>query len=56
MKVGDLVKYKGDKIVMIAEGPNEVGNIRILLSDGRTSWIHTSEVRLIPKTGNYLKQ
>lgn len=56
MKVGDLVKYKGDKIVMIAEGPNEVGSIRILLPDGRTSWIHTSEVRLIPKTGNYLKQ
>jgi hypothetical protein len=68
MKVGDLVRYKGDKIVMIAEGPNEVGsirillpdgttswigNIRILLPDGTTNWVHTSDVRLMPKVEAY---
>lgn len=56
MNIGDLVKYKESMIVMIAEGPNEVGNIRILLSDGRTNWVHTSDVRLIPKKGAYLKK
>ena len=56
MKVGDLVRYKNKMIVMIAEGPNEVGSIRILLSDGRTNWVHTSDVRLMPKVEGYLKE
>ena len=56
MKVGDLVRYKNEMIVMIAEGPNEVGSIRILLPDGTTSWVHTSDVRLMPKVEGYLKE
>jgi len=69
MKVGDLVqivyvtsieraKYLGDesKIAMIVEGPNEVGKIRVLLSNGKTLWKHTSEVEYMPRNLNYLKE
>lgn len=70
MKVGDLVKYSGsymtvdysfmpsERIAMIVEGPNEVGNIRILLSNGNSTWVHCSDVSYFPKekSRNYLKE
>tara|TARA_B100001564_G_scaffold301229_1_gene268484 strand:- start:1803 stop:2057 length:255 start_codon:yes stop_codon:yes gene_type:complete len=68
VKVGDLVKisikftghgtYEEDepKIAMIVEGPNEVGKIKLLLSDGSTSWRHSSEVDCMPRMKEYLKQ
>ena len=68
MKVGDLVRIsivytghgayamKDTKLAMIVEGPNEVGNIRVLLSDGSTSWKHCSEVEYLPKKKGYLKE
>lgn len=70
MKVGDLVKYSEsymtvdfcpqprEKIAMIVEGPNEVGNIRILLSNGKSTWVHCSDVSYFPKDTirSYLKE
>lgn len=68
MKVGDLVKvkdlftphgiYEGEdyKIAMIVEGPNEVGNIKILLSSGEITWVHSAEVEYLPKNRIYLKE
>lgn len=68
MKVGDLVKYKEsyttvdlysglrEKIAMIVEGPNEVGNVRILLPNGKATWVHCSDVEYLPKTRGYLKE
>ena len=67
MTVGDLVKIKisftprylreerEDRIAMIVEGPNEVGNIRLLLSDGSSVWRHSAEVEYLPKAKGYLK-
>ena len=70
MKVGDLVKYSDsyttvdytpiptERIAMIVEGPNEVGNIRILLSNGKSTWVHCSDVSYLPKEiiRSYLKK
>ena len=69
MKVGDLVrityaatlersKLSDDesKIAMIIEGPNEVGKIKVLLSNGMAFWKHCSEVKYVPKDIGYLKQ
>lgn len=69
MKVGDLVritysatlersKLSDDesKIAMIIEGPNEVGKIKVLLSNGMAFWKHTSEVEYMPKESRYLKR
>ncbi len=69
MNIGDIVRiayvtsierdrYLGDesKIAMIVEGPNEVGKIRVLLSNGKTLWKHTSEVEYMPRDLNYLKE
>ena len=68
VKIGDLVNisikftghgtYEDDepKIEMIVEGPNEVGKIKLLLSDGSTSWRHSSEVDCMPRVKEYLKQ
>lgn len=68
MNVGDLVririnftahglyKEREEKIAMIVEGPNEVGNVRLLLSDGRSIWRHTTEVEYLPKGRSYLKK
>lgn len=68
MKVGDLVRVsivytghgayamKNSKIAMIIEGPNEVGNINLLFSDGSASWRHCSEVEYLPKDKGYLKE
>ena len=68
MNVGDLVRIsitytghgayamKDSKIAMIIEGPNEVGKIKLLMSDGSTSWRHCSEVEYLPKNLQYLKE
>ena len=70
MKVGDLVKYTEsymtvdlcpmprERIAMIVEGPNEVGNVRILLSNGHATWVHCSDVSYLSKktARNYLKE
>ena len=70
MKVGDLVKYTEsymtvdlypmpqERIAMIIEGPNEVGNIRILLPNGKVTWVHCSDVSYLPRqtTRSYLKE
>ena len=68
MKVGDLVTIKNlftahgvyelpeEKIAMIVEGPNEVGKIRVLLSDGQKMWIHSAETNLLKKERRYLKE
>ena len=45
-----------EKIAMIVDGPNEVGNIRILLSNGKSTWVHCSDVSLFPKKGKYLRE
>ncbi len=68
MNIGDLVKVsivytghgaytmKNSKIAMIIEGPNEVGKVKLLMSDGSSVWRHSSEVEYMPKKGGYLKQ
>ena len=68
MKIGDLVRvkdtytshgiYEGEKyrIAMIVEGPNEVGKVRLLMSDGSSLWHHSSEVEYLPKREGYLKE
>ena len=68
MNVGDLVRIKirftahglyeerEDKIAMIVEGPNEVGNIKLLLPDGKSIWRHSAEVEYLPKRKGYLKE
>lgn len=68
MKAGDLVRVKikltahglyeeeNAKIAMIIEGPNEVGKVKLLFSDGSANWRHSAEVEYMPKGGNYLKQ
>ena len=67
MKVGDLVRitYSAtlekdrygtgeSKIAMIIEGPNEAGKIKLLLSNGKAFWKHTSEVEYMPREKRYL--
>jgi len=39
---------------MIIEGPNEAGKIKLLLSNGKAFWKHTSEVEYMPKDKRYL--
>ena len=68
MRVGDLVKYiesyttvdlyasPKERIAMIVEGPNEVGNVRILLPNGKSAWVHCSDVSYMPKERSYLKE
>ena len=68
MKVGDIVRlteqfitvdhcYVGEyKTVMIVEGPNEVGNIRVLLPNASTRWVHCSDVEYLTQTRRYLKE
>ena len=68
MNIGDLVKVsivctghgayamKESKIAMIIEGPNEVGNIKLLLSNAEIRWAHCSEVEYLPRTRSYLKE
>jgi len=68
MNIGDLVRigsistshgaydWREEKIGMIVEGPNEVGKIRVLFSNGQKLWLHSSDVEYMPKEGNYLKQ
>ena len=69
MKVGDLVKLidtfvtvdfinvPEEKIVMIIEGPNEVGNIKVLLPNAKTKWVHCSDVEYYTRnTRSYLKE
>ena len=69
MNVGDLVKikrvfttvdhYPFDEIVQIAmiiDGPNEVGKLKALLSNGKTIWVHSAEVEYMPKERSYLKK
>tara|TARA_B100000989_G_C19130254_1_gene299058 strand:- start:239 stop:442 length:204 start_codon:yes stop_codon:yes gene_type:complete len=67
MKIGDLVRivsvfsahgafeYTQPKIAMVIDGPNEVGKIKLLLSDGATTWMHSTEVEYLPKNKRYLK-
>ena len=58
MKIGDLVRVgrvaDEGKIAMIIEGPNEAGKIKLLLSNGKAFWKHTSEVEYMPKDKRYL--
>ena len=67
MNIGDLVKItytetlekskygtEENKIAMIIEGPNEAGKIKLLLSNGKAFWKHTSEVEYMPKDKRYL--
>ena len=69
MKVGDLVRLidtfttvdfvnmPNEKIVMIIEGPNEVGNIKVLLPNANTRWVHCSDVEYYTRnTRSYLKE
>ena len=69
MKVGDLVrlidtfttvdfvKVPNEKIVMIIEGPNEVGNVKVLLPNAKTKWVHCSDVEYYTRnTRSYLKE
>ena len=68
MNVGDIVEltyefttvdfcHIGDrKTVMIVEGPNEVGNIRILLPNGTLKWVHCSDISYAPSKRRYLKE
>ena len=69
MKVGDLVRLidvfttvdfvniPNEKIVMIIEGPNEVGNIKVLLPNAKTKWVHCSDVEYYTRnTRSYLKE
>ena len=69
MKVGDLVKLIDTfvtvdfinvpevKIAMIIEGPNDVGNIKVLLTNGKAKWVHCSDVQYFPRNDrNYLKE
>ena len=67
MNIGDLVKITyaatlersrlnddESKIAMIIEGPNEAGKIKLLLSNGKAFWKHTSEVEYMPRSKRYL--
>jgi len=69
MNVGDLVRITytatleknrygtgESKIAMIIEGPNEAGKIKLLMSNGKSLWKHTSEVEYMPKDTGYLKE
>lgn len=69
MKIGDLVRITytatleknrlgtdESKIAMIIEGPNEAGKIKLLLSNGKAFWKHTSEVEYMPKDKRYLHE
>jgi hypothetical protein len=69
MKVGDLVKLLDTfitvdfvqmpqkKIAMIIEGPNEVGNVKVLLPDASTRWVHCSDLEYFPRdVKGYLKK
>lgn len=69
MKTGDLVKLldsfmtvdfvemPSTKIVMIIEGPNDVGNIKVLLPNAKTKWVHCSDVEYVKNSlRNYLKE
>ena len=68
MKIGDLVRVNlkitghgsfeetETKIAMIVEGPNEVGNVRLLLPDATSVWRHSAEVEYLPREGVYLKK
>ena len=67
MKIGDLVRVRvkvddtgsseeETKIAMIVEGPNEVGNVRLLLPNAISIWMHRAEVEYIPREGVYLKK
>lgn len=68
MKIGDLVKIRDvvtahgsyeseeSRIAMIVEGPNEVGKIKILLSNGDIIWCHTGEVEYMPKERRYFQE
>ena len=68
MNIGDLVRIRttftahgtyesdDDRMAMIIEGPNEVGKIKLLLSNGEVVWRHTAEVDYLPRKRNYLKQ
>jgi hypothetical protein len=50
----DRYNSEESKIAMIIEGPNEAGKIKLLLSNGKAFWKHTSEVEYMPKDKRYL--
>ena len=53
----DFINIPETKIVMIIEGPNEAGNIRVLLPDAKTKWVHCSDVEYFKKNiRSYLKE
>ena len=53
----DFVNMPNEKIVMIIEGPNEVGNIKVLLPNAKTKWVHCSDVEYYTRnTRRYLKE
>ena len=69
MKVGDLVKLidvfttvdfvniPNEKVVMIIEGPNEAGNIKVLLPSAKIKWVHCSDVEYFTRNvRSYLKE
>ena len=68
MNVGDLVRVKETftahgayefddaRVAMIIEGPNEVGKIKLLLSNGKVVWRHAGEVEYLPKERRYFKE
>ncbi len=69
MKVGDLIKIKRVfttmdhypfeeivQIAMIIEGPDEFGKLKALLSSGKTTMVHSTEVEYLPKKRGYLKE
>lgn len=68
MMVGDLVRVKDvytahgsyeldeELIGMIVEAPNEAGKIKVIFTDGWLTWLHTSEIELMPKERTYLRE
>lgn len=66
MKIGDIVRFSDvfvttdmcqvpdTKVVMIIEGPNEVGNIKVLLPTGEAKWVHCSDVEYSTSDKRYL--
>jgi len=69
MNIGDLVKIRvtstghgfyeeedTQRIAMIIDGPNEVGNIKLLLSTGDVVWRNSAEVEYFPRDKRYLHE
>ena len=52
----DMCDIPEARTVMIISGPNEAGNIKVLLPSGDTRWVHCSSVEYPGKQKMYLKK